>query len=57
MVSEARAKMFDRLYQSLSTEEGERSIYSVAKGRAWKTRNLDQVKCIKDEECKVLVTK
>ncbi|KAL5146330.1 Craniofacial development protein 2 [Glycine soja] len=54
-VSEARAQAFDGLYQALGTRDGERSIYRLAKDRERKTRDLDQVKCIKDEEGKVLV--
>ncbi|KAH1254809.1 Craniofacial development protein 2 [Glycine max] len=53
-VSEARAQAFDGLYQALGTRDGERSIYRLAKGRERKTRDLDQVKCVKDEG-KVLV--
>ena len=55
-VSEARARAFDGLYQSLDTKAGERGIYKLAKGRERRTRDLDQVKCIKDDEGKVLVT-
>ncbi|KAL5144498.1 Craniofacial development protein 2 [Glycine soja] len=54
-VSEARAQAFDGLYQALGTRNGERSIYRLAKGRERKTRDLDHVKCVKDEEGKVLV--
>ncbi|KAL2947084.1 hypothetical protein AAZX31_20G050700 [Glycine max] len=54
-VSEARVQAFDGLYQALGTRDGERSIYMLAKGRERKTRDLDQVKCVKDEEGKVLV--
>ncbi|KAH1215226.1 NAD kinase 2, chloroplastic [Glycine max] len=54
-VSEARAQAFDGLYQALGTRDGERSIYRLAKGRERKTRDLDQVKCVKDEKGKVLV--
>ncbi|KAH1193243.1 hypothetical protein GmHk_19G054335 [Glycine max] len=54
-VSEARAQAFDGLYQALGTRDRERSIYRLAKGRERKTRDLDQVKCVKDEEGKVLV--
>ncbi|RZB98883.1 LINE-1 retrotransposable element ORF2 protein [Glycine soja] len=54
-VSEVRAQAFDGLYQALGTRDGERSIYRLAKGRERKTRDLDQVKCVKDEEGKVLV--
>ena len=55
-VSEAKTRAFDRLYQSLDTKDGERSIYRLAKSRERKMRDLDQVKCIKDEEGEVLVT-
>ncbi|KAL5152766.1 Craniofacial development protein 2 [Glycine soja] len=54
-VSEARAQAFDGLYQAQGTRDGERSIYRLAKGRERKTRDLDHVKCVKDEEGKVLV--
>ncbi|KAL5139739.1 LINE-1 retrotransposable element ORF2 protein [Glycine soja] len=54
-VSEARAQAFEGLYQALGTRDGERSIYRLAKGRERKTRDLDHVKCVKDEEGKVLV--
>ncbi|KAH1250174.1 LINE-1 retrotransposable element ORF2 protein [Glycine max] len=33
----------------------EKDLYRLAKGRERKTRDLDQVKCVKDEEGKVLV--
>ncbi|KAL5155233.1 LINE-1 retrotransposable element ORF2 protein [Glycine soja] len=54
-VSEVRAQAFDGLYQALGTRDGERSIYRLAKGRERKTIDLDHVKCVKDEEGKVLV--
>jgi hypothetical protein len=40
--------MYDRLYQRLGTKEGEKDIYSMAKSRERKTRDIIQVKCIKD---------
>jgi len=46
-VSEAITQAFEGLYQSLGTKEGEKSIYKLAKGRERKTRDLNQVKCIK----------
>ena len=55
--SKTRARVFDGLYQPLGTKEGEGSIYRLNKGRERKMRNLSQVKCIKDEEGKALVTK
>jgi hypothetical protein len=54
-VSEARTQAFEGLYQSFGTKEGEKIIYRLAKGWERKIRDLDQVKCIKDEECRVLV--
>ena len=54
-VSEARSKAFEGFYQALETKNGERQIYKIAKIRDKKTRDLAQVKCIKDEEGNVLV--
>lgn len=50
-MGEARTQAFDELYQSLGISEGE--IY--IQGRERKTRDLDQEKCVKDEDGKVLV--
>jgi hypothetical protein len=47
-VSEARGQMYDGLYQRLGTKEGEKGIYKMAKSRERKTRDIIQVKCIKD---------
>lgn len=55
MVSESRIQTFDGLYQYLGTNEEEKYLYRIAKGREIKTRHLNQVKCVKDEEGKVLV--
>jgi hypothetical protein len=49
VVSEARGRMYDGLYQRLSTKEGEKDIYRMAKSRDRKTRGIIQAKCIKDE--------
>lgn len=40
---------------SLGTKEGEKSIYSLAKGQERRRRDLDQVMCINDEEGKLIV--
>jgi hypothetical protein len=48
MVSEARGQMHDGLYQRLGTKEGEKNIYRMVKSRERKTRDIIQVKCIKD---------
>jgi hypothetical protein len=47
-VSEARGQMHDGLYQRLGTKKGEKDIYRMAKSRERKTRDINQVKCIKD---------
>jgi len=54
-VIEARTLAFEGLYQSLGTKDREKSIYKLAKDREKKTRDMDQVKCIKDENGRVLV--
>jgi hypothetical protein len=47
-VSESRGKMYDGLYQRLGTKEGGKDIYRMAKSRERKTRDIIQVKYIKD---------
>jgi hypothetical protein len=47
-VSEARGRMYDGLYQWLGTKEGENDMYRMVKSRERKTRDIIQVKCIKD---------
>jgi hypothetical protein len=47
-VSEATGQMYDGLYQRLGTKEWENDIYRMAKSRERKTRDIIQVKCIKD---------
>jgi hypothetical protein len=53
-VSEARGQMYDGLYQRLGTKEGEKDIYRMTKSRERKTRDIIQVKCIKDETERLL---
>ena len=54
-VSEAKGRAYEVLYRRLSTKEGENDIYSMARARDRKTRNFNQVKCIKDEREQLLV--
>ena len=54
-MSGARGKVYDELYEKLGTKEGEMGVYKLAKIRERKTRDLNQVKCIKDEADRVLV--
>jgi hypothetical protein len=54
-VSEARGRMYDGLYQRLGTKKGEKDVYRMAKSRERKTRDIIQVKCIKDEMERLLI--
>jgi hypothetical protein len=47
-VSGEMGQMYNGLYQRLGTKEGEKDIYRMAKSRERKTRDVIQVKCIKD---------
>jgi hypothetical protein len=47
-VSEAMGQMYGGQYLWLGTKEGEKDIYRMAKSREKKTRDIIQVKCIKD---------
>jgi hypothetical protein len=44
----AKGSVYENLYQRLSTNEGE-DIYRLIRVCERKTRDLNQVKCIKDE--------
>jgi hypothetical protein len=46
--------MYDELYQRLGMKEGEKDIYRMAKSKERKTRDIIQVKCIKDETERLL---
>jgi hypothetical protein len=54
-MSEARGQMYDGLYQRLGTKEGEKNIYRMAKSQERKTRDIIQVKCIKDATERLLI--
>ena len=54
-VSDARAKAYEGFYKELGTKAGEQRIYKIARNKE-ESRDLDQVRCIKNEVGKVLVT-
>jgi hypothetical protein len=54
-VSEGKGRGYDDLYLRLSTKEGEKDVYKIARIRERKTRDINQVKCIKDEMDQLLV--
>ena len=44
----------DRFYQRLETKEGEKKIFKLTRARDRRTRDLGVMRCIKDENGKVL---
>jgi hypothetical protein len=54
-VSEARIQAYVKLYRKLDTKEGKNNVYEMTKFRERKTRDFNQVKCIKDETDMILV--
>ena len=54
-VSVAKGRAFEDLYQHLSTKEGEKDIYRMARVRERKIRDFNQVKCTKNEREHLLV--
>jgi hypothetical protein len=48
-VREARSQAYTELYRKLDTKKSENDVYKMAKLRERKTRDSNQVKCIKDE--------
>ena len=54
-VSIAKGKAYDDLYQRLGTKEGEKDIYRMPRIRERKTRDINQIKCIKDVTDRLLV--
>jgi hypothetical protein len=48
-MSKAKGRAYDDLYRRLSTKEGDKYVYKMARIRERKMRDLNQVKCIKDD--------
>ena len=54
-VQNARAKVYKEVYEKLNTKEVEKDIYRIARIRERNTRDLCTVRCVKDEDQKILV--
>ena len=55
VVQNVRVKVYKEVYEKLDTKEVEKDIYRIARIRERKTRDLCTVRCVKDEDQKVLV--
>jgi len=55
VVQNARAKVYREMYEKLDTKEVEKDMYRIARIRERKTKDLYTVRCVKDEDKKVLV--
>jgi len=49
VVAVAKSLAYDRLYCRLGTKEGEKEVFKLARTRERRTRDLDVIRCIKDE--------
>ena len=53
VVAIAKNQAYESLYQKLNSKEGENEVFKLARAREKRTR--DNVRCIKDEDGRVLV--
>ena len=54
VIRDAKFKAYDDLYNNLGTKDGENDVYKLAKLRERKTRDFNHIKCIKNEDSRML---
>lgn len=54
-VTTAKTTTFERLYVEFEDKNRDKNLYRLANAREKRAHDLDQVKCTKDEDDKVLV--
>ena len=54
-VAIAKKEKYEEVYERLGTREGEKEVYRIAKSRALSQKDVGYVKCVKNEEGRVLV--
>ncbi|KAM3323778.1 hypothetical protein P3S67_004929 [Capsicum chacoense] len=54
-VTAAKTAAFESLYAALEEKDGDKKLYRMGRARERRARELDQVKCIKEEDAIVLV--
>ena len=55
VVAVAKNNAYERLYQRFNAKGGENEIFKPARARERRTRDISSVRCIKDEDGRVLV--
>ena len=53
-ITVAKNNSFDRLYQKLESKEGEKDVVKFGRAREKRTRDLENVICIQDDDGKFL---
>ncbi|XP_072397952.1 uncharacterized protein [Diabrotica undecimpunctata] len=54
-VAKVKAEAYNNLYDQLDTREVEAKIYKIAKHRKKKATYFNQIRCIRDENSKILI--